>query len=74
MTVRSPSKLPPALKDAGVHPVFLDMLSGDDVIKKAAEDAIQVYGHVDVLVNNVGTVAIGRGPLEELRHVVCATP
>lgn len=50
------------------------MSSSDDIIKKTAEDAVQIYGHVDVLINNVGTVAIGRGPLEELRCALYITP
>lgn len=44
------------------------MLSSDDILKKVAEDAIQVYGHVDVLVNNAGVSTIGLGPLEEQRY------
>lgn len=51
---------------AGAHPLYLDMSSPDDIIRNVAADAIAVYGHVDVLVNNAATLAMGFGPLEEI--------
>ena len=48
---------------------MLDFNSSDVDIKTAAEKAIDVYGRVDVLVNNAGTLAEGIGPVEELKFV-----
>ncbi|KIP03708.1 hypothetical protein PHLGIDRAFT_226893 [Phlebiopsis gigantea 11061_1 CR5-6] len=53
-TVRSLDKFPRSLKDQGASPLVLDLMSPDDEIKLAAEKALQVHGHVDVLVNNAG--------------------
>ena len=64
--MRDPPKFPESLKAAGAHPLYLDMSSPDDTIRKVAADAIAVYGHVDVLVNNAATLAMGFGPLEEI--------
>ncbi|KAI0821041.1 NAD-P-binding protein [Irpex lacteus] len=64
-TVRSLDKFPVALKEAGAHPLVLDLNDTDANIRAAAEAAIKVYGRVDVLVNNAGsTNAVA--PLEEL--------
>lgn len=56
------------LKEAGARPLVLSLDSSDEVIQKAAEEAIQIYGHVDVLVNNAGTNNPGYGPVEEVRY------
>ena len=66
VTVRDPSKFPRLLEAAGAHPLYLDMSSSDDIIRKAAEDALAVHGYVDVLVNNAASISLGFGPLEEL--------
>lgn len=66
VTVRDPSKFPESLKTAGAHPLYLDMSNSDDAIRKVAADAIAVYGHVDVLINNAATLSMGFGPLEEI--------
>ena len=50
------------LREAGAKPLVLDLDSPDDVVRQAAQDAIQVYGHVDVLVNNAGTLEVLNQP------------
>lgn len=64
-TVRSAKKFPDQLKEAGAYMLVLDLYDSDDKLRKAAEAALQVYGHVDVLVNNAGTNYVGYGPVEE---------
>ncbi|GJE91339.1 NAD(P)-binding protein [Phanerochaete sordida] len=64
-TVRSADKFPDELREAGAHMLLLDLYDTDENIKATAERAIEVYGHIDVLVNNAGTNYIGYGPVEE---------
>lgn len=64
-SVRALSKFPQALADAGAKPLILDLDAPDPLVQRAAEDAMQIYGHVDVLVNNAGTNLTGYGPVEE---------
>ncbi|KZT02818.1 NAD(P)-binding protein [Laetiporus sulphureus 93-53] len=66
-TVRSLSKLPDTLRDAGAKALVLDLNACDADIRRAGEEALKVYGHIDVLVNNAayGVVA----PVEELKQV-----
>jgi NADP-dependent 3-hydroxy acid dehydrogenase YdfG len=68
-TVRSLAKLPAVLKEAGVRPLALNLDESDDIVQQVAESAIQIYGHVDVLVNNAGSTLFGYGPIEEVRSV-----
>lgn len=68
-TVRSLAKFPESLKAAGAQPLIMDLCGKDEEIRKAAEDAIKVFGHVDVLVNNAGSIYSGVGPVEELEYV-----
>ncbi|KAI0821040.1 hypothetical protein BC629DRAFT_419461 [Irpex lacteus] len=63
-TVRSLAKFPAALKEAGAHPLVLDLNDTDANIRAAAEAAIKVYGRVDILVNNAGS-ANAVAPVEE---------
>ena len=66
-TVRSLSKFPKELEEHGAKPLVLDLCAADEDIQHAAQDAIAIYGHVDVLVNNAGTIETALGPVEELR-------
>ena len=68
--MRTLDRFPEELKKAGAAPILLDFCSSDDEIVAAAEDALNVYGHVDVLMNNAGGSVTGVGPVEELRYVV----
>lgn len=59
---RNPSKLPESLKDA--KPLKLDLSGSESEIKKAGQEALQIYGHIDFLVNNAGYAL--PSPVEEL--------
>jgi NADP-dependent 3-hydroxy acid dehydrogenase YdfG len=63
--VRSLSKFPQELEKAGARPLVIDFTSPDVDIIQAASSAIEIYGHVDVLVNNAGSNS-GVGPVEEI--------
>ncbi|KAI0687093.1 NAD-P-binding protein [Cytidiella melzeri] len=64
-TVRSLHKFPQVLEDAGAKPLVLDFTSSDAEIIQAGSSAIEIHGHVDVLVNNAGSNS-GVGPVEEI--------
>lgn len=49
---RDLSKLPSSLKDA--KPVKIDLGASDSEIKQAGQEALKIYGKIDVLVNNAG--------------------
>jgi len=53
-TVRSLSKFPESLSKAGAQPLVLDLGASDETIRKAGEEALKIYGYIDVLVNNAG--------------------
>ncbi|KAI0687096.1 NAD-P-binding protein [Cytidiella melzeri] len=65
-TVRSLPKFPVSLRDGGAQPLILDLNDSDEGIKAAAIRAIQIYGRVDVLINNAGTNS-AVGPVEEVQ-------
>jgi len=63
-TVRSLSKFPQSLKDAGAAPLELDLGISDAHIRKAGEEALGIHGYIDVLVNNAGFGSVT--PVEEI--------
>jgi NAD(P)-dependent dehydrogenase (short-subunit alcohol dehydrogenase family) len=73
-TVRSLAKFPTVLEEAGAQPLVLDLDTSDELVQQAAEEALRIYGHVDVLVNNAGSNYFGYGPVEEVRSVCVLSP
>lgn len=67
--MRSLAKFPQELKEAGATPLVLDLDAPDEELQRAAEEALGVYGYVDVLVNNAGSNTTGVGPVEEISCV-----
>ncbi|KUL91622.1 hypothetical protein ZTR_01365 [Talaromyces verruculosus] len=57
-TARRVDSLQP-LKDAGAAVLQLDVTSTQETLNVIITDAIAVYGHIDVLVNNAGYIAAG---------------
>lgn len=55
---RNPSRLT-ALKEAGAATLKIDQNEPLDAIKKSVEEAIAVYGHIDIFVLNAAWVACG---------------
>lgn len=62
--MRSLAKFPKQLKKAGVRPLVVDFSAPDEVIRKASQDALELFGTVDVLVNNAANGFVK--PIEEL--------
>lgn len=54
-----------ALKDAGAAVLELDVTSPQEQLDEIAKTAWEIYGHIDVLVNNAGYIE--GGILEEMR-------
>ncbi|PCH43289.1 NAD(P)-binding protein [Wolfiporia cocos MD-104 SS10] len=63
-TGRSLAKFPSTLKDAGAKLLVLDLSSTDAEIRRAGEEALKIYGHIDILFNNAGFGLVV--PVEEL--------
>jgi short-subunit dehydrogenase len=57
-TGRSPTKLS-ALADTGVHLIKLDVTAPFEELQAIAKEAVNVYGRIDVLVNNAGYIEMG---------------
>lgn len=70
-SARSLSKLED-LKQRGALTIALDVTSSDDMVLKTVTDAVQVYGRVDMLVNNAGYSLIGG--VDECRYVCLLLP
>lgn len=55
---RNPARLT-ALKEVGAAIVKIDQNEPLDVVKKSVEEAIAIYGHIDIIVLNAAWVACG---------------
>jgi len=57
-TGRNPAKLA-SLSNTDAHLLKLDVTQPLDELKQIAKDAVAVYGHIDVLINNAGYIEMG---------------
>jgi len=57
-TGRNPAKLS-VLANTGAHLLTLDVTSPLDELKTIVKEAVQVYGRIDVLINNAGYIEMG---------------
>jgi NADP-dependent 3-hydroxy acid dehydrogenase YdfG len=64
-TARDLTKITP-LKDLGAEALQWDVTSPQSELDALAAKAVEIYGHVDVLVNNAGYTQFG--VLEEMRQ------
>ena len=68
-TGRDVSKLA-YLREAGAETLKLDVTEDQETLNSIIKDAITIYGHIDVLVNNAGNTIIGTW--EDLSYVGCS--
>ncbi|KAL9645762.1 hypothetical protein ABK040_003494 [Willaertia magna] len=62
-TARDVNKIQDLVKE-GAQALQLDVTSGLPTISKVIEEAIKIYGHIDVLINNAASVT--KGTIEEV--------
>ncbi len=62
--MRSLAKFPEQLKEVGVRPLVVDFSASDEIIRKASQEALELFGTIDVLVNNAANRFVR--PIEEL--------
>ncbi|KAG8992315.1 hypothetical protein FRB93_002421 [Tulasnella sp. JGI-2019a] len=58
-TARNVDKIDPTLREKGAKVFQLDIIDSLENLKKIANEAITIYGRIDVLVNNTGYIALG---------------
>ncbi|KAG9030805.1 hypothetical protein FRB95_003497 [Tulasnella sp. JGI-2019a] len=58
-TARNVDKIDPTLREKGAKVFQLDIIDSLENLKKIANEAITIYGRIDVLVNNAGYIALG---------------
>ncbi|KAG0645473.1 putative oxidoreductase [Hyphodiscus hymeniophilus] len=64
-TARNDSKLD-TLRAVGAQILQLDITASQEQLDSCIKDALAIYGHIDVLVNNAGYLDLGT--LEEMKH------
>jgi NAD(P)-dependent dehydrogenase (short-subunit alcohol dehydrogenase family) len=69
-TARTPAKLS-ALVEAGAHPLQLDVTRPLAELQSLADQAVAVYGRIDVLVNNAAYVL--QGVIEAARYPIAVS-
>ncbi|KAI9838167.1 MAG: hypothetical protein M1837_002629 [Sclerophora amabilis] len=58
-TARNPASIPSEVRENGAHVIALDLSTSASTIQSACDEALKVYGKVDVLVNNAGYSGLG---------------
>ena len=56
-----------ALADEGAETIQLDITASEEVLKQKAKEAIETFGHIDVVVHNAGSFQMGSW--EDLTYV-----
>lgn len=63
-TARNTAKIDD-LKELGAVTIALDIVSSDEVVRQIIQEAIAIYGQIDILVNNAAYFL--QGAVEECR-------